>query len=209
MIAAADRGWRASCTAWILIRELSDRDRAGVAAFNRERFAAAYLALPPSLRAAVLNAFRGVMKRDPDGRFNVLIAFDAPPPIPYEGPMFWKSPRCAPMTDDPKPKKPKRAQHVYTLLVEVGRSEGDDLPEDATGAALMCYASGVDENEAVNETVAVLKLANLSPLEVQGYGSLEEREAEGEEIAPEDRELMERARAENAVLVVQVTPFFD
>lgn len=113
------------------------------------------------------------------------------------------------MTDDPKPKKAKRPQHVYTLLVEVGRSEGDDLPKDATGAALMCYASGVDENEAVNETVVVLKQANLSPLEVQGYGSLEDREAEGEEIDPEDRALMERARTENAVLVVQVTPFYD
>jgi hypothetical protein len=73
----------------------------------------------------------------------------------------------------------------------------------------MCYASGVDENEAVNETVVVLKQANLSPLEVQGYGSLEDREAEGEEIDPDDRALMERARAENAVLVVQVTPFYD
>jgi hypothetical protein len=114
-----------------------------------------------------------------------------------------------PVIEDPKPKKPKRPQHVYTLLVEVGRSEGDDLPEGATGAALMCYASGVDENEAVNETVVVLKQANLAPLEVQGYGSLEEREAEGEEIDADDRALMERARAENAVLVVQVTPFYD
>lgn len=113
------------------------------------------------------------------------------------------------MTDDPKPKKAKRPQHVYTLLVEVGRSDDDDLPSGATGAALMCYASGVDENEAVNETVVVLKQANLSPLEVQGYGSLEDREAEGEEIDPDDRALMERARAENAVLVVQVTPFYD
>ncbi|MGG7568576.1 hypothetical protein ACQ5SO_20675 [Rhodovulum sp. DZ06] len=108
-----------------------------------------------------------------------------------------------------KPKKAKRPQQVFTLVVEVGRGEGDGLPEDATGAALMCYASGVDENEAVNETVAVLKQADLVPLEVQGYGSLEEREEAGEEIPDEDRELMERARAENAVLVVQVTPFYD
>ena len=53
------------------------------------------------------------------------------------------------MTEDPKPKKAKRPQHVYTLLVEVGRSDYDDLPKDATGAALMCYASGVDEAEAL------------------------------------------------------------
>ena len=111
-------------------------------------------------------------------------------------------------TED-KPKKPKRRQQVFTLLVEVGRGPGDGLPEDATGAALMCYAGGVDEQEAVNETVAVLKQADLSPLEVQGYGSLEDREAEGEEIDSEDRALMERAREDNAVIVVQVTPFYD
>lgn len=108
-----------------------------------------------------------------------------------------------------KPVRMKRPQQVFTLLVEVGRAEGDGLPEGATGAALMCYASGVDENEAVNETVAVLKQADLSPLEVQGYGSLEDRLAEGEEIPDEDRELMEQAREKNAVLVVQVTPFYD
>ena len=45
--------------------------------------------------------------------------------------------------------KPKKPHHVYTLLVEVGRNTGDGLPAEATGAALMCYASGVDEAEAV------------------------------------------------------------
>ena len=48
-------------------------------------------------------------------------------------------------------KKPKRPHFVYTLLVEVGRKTGDGLPDGATGAALMCYASGVDEDEAVRE----------------------------------------------------------
>ena len=48
-------------------------------------------------------------------------------------------------------------QSVYTLLVEVGRSTGDGLPKKATGAALLCYASGVDEAEAMRETVAVRK----------------------------------------------------
>ena len=42
----------------------------------------------------------------------------------------------------------KRSQQVYTLLVQLGRKEGDGLPSGATGAALMCYASGVDEAEA-------------------------------------------------------------
>ena len=31
--------------------------------------------------------------------------------------------------------KIKRTHHVYTLLVEVGRKEGDGLPEAATGGA--------------------------------------------------------------------------
>ena len=105
-------------------------------------------------------------------------------------------------------KKPSR-QKVYTLLVEVGRAEGDGLPKDATGGALMCYASGVDEAEAVRETVAILKQADLSPLDVSGYGTLEERLAEGHDVPEEERALMQRALDENSVIVAQMTPFFD
>ncbi len=105
-------------------------------------------------------------------------------------------------------KKPSR-QKAYTLLVEVGRKEGDGLPDGATGAALMCFASGVDEAEAVRETVAVLKQADLAPLDVSGYGTLDERLAEGHDISDEERELMGRALTENAVIVAQMTPFFD
>jgi hypothetical protein len=72
--------------------------------------------------------------------------------------------------------KPKRPQQVYTLVVEVGRKAGDGLPAKATGAALMCYASGVDEDEAVRETVAILKQADMAPLDVSGYGTRAERE---------------------------------
>jgi len=105
---------------------------------------------------------------------------------------------------------PDRAKHaVYTLFVEVGRKAGDGLPEGASGAALMCYASGVDEAEAVRETVAILKQADLAPLDVSGYGTLEERRAEGHDIGPEEVALMARALEENAVIVAQVTPFFD
>ena len=77
------------------------------------------------------------------------------------------------MSENKKSNKPKKKQQVYTLLVEVGRHDGDGLPADATGAALMCYASGVDEPEAVRETVAILKQAELAPLDVTGYGTLE------------------------------------
>ena len=105
--------------------------------------------------------------------------------------------------------KEKRPQQVYTLVVEVGRKSGDGLPAKSTGAALMCYASGVDEDEAVRETVAILKQADMAPLDVTGYGTLAEREAEGDEIGAEERALMARALAENAVIVAQVTPFYD
>jgi hypothetical protein len=98
---------------------------------------------------------------------------------------------------------------VFTLLVEVGRRPGDGLPEEATGAALLCYAAGADEAEAVRETVAVLKVAEMAPLDVTGYGTVAEREAEGLAIGPEERALIERAGAENAVVVAEVTPFFD
>ncbi len=105
--------------------------------------------------------------------------------------------------------KKESRQKVFTLLVEVGRSAGDGLPDGATGAALMCYASGVDEAEAVRETVAILKQADLAPLDVSGYGTLEERLAEGHDISDEERELMQRALDENSVIVAQMTPFYD
>jgi hypothetical protein len=120
-----------------------------------------------------------------------------------------KSPEAR-MTDTPdeKPVKQKRPQQVYTLLIEVGRKEGDGLPKKATGAGLLCYASGVDEAEAVRETVQILKQADLAPLDVTGYGTIEEREAQGHEIDDEERALMARALAENSVVVAQMTPYF-
>lgn len=107
-----------------------------------------------------------------------------------------------------KPEKQKRPHRVYTLVVQVGRKDGDGLPDGATGAGLICYASGVDEAEAVRETVAILKKADLAPLDVTGYGTREDREAEGEDIPAEEAALMDRALAENAVIVAQMDPFF-
>lgn len=109
------------------------------------------------------------------------------------------------MTED----KTKRPQQVHTLLVEVGRKPGDGLPARATGAALLLYASGVDEAEAVREAVAVLKVADMAVLEVTAQGTLDERLEAGEQIDAEERALMGRALAENAVIVAQVEPFFD
>lgn len=112
------------------------------------------------------------------------------------------------MTDTPEKPREKRPQQVYTLLVEVGRSKDDGLPRGATGAGLLCYASGVDEAEAVRETVAILKQADLAPLDVTGYGTIAEREKQGHEIDVEERVLMQRALDENSVIVAQMTPFF-
>jgi len=98
---------------------------------------------------------------------------------------------------------------TYTLLVQVGRGPDDGLPKGASGAALLCYASGRDEAEAVRETVAVLKSADLNPLDVTSYGTLADREAEGHEIGDEDKALMDRALAENAVIVAETTVLKD
>ena len=105
--------------------------------------------------------------------------------------------------------KTKKPQQVYTLLVEVGRKAGDGLPKGATGAGLICFASGIDEAEAVRETVAILKQADMAPLDVTGYGTAEERIAQGHEMDADEEALMARALEENSVIVAQVTPFFD
>lgn len=110
------------------------------------------------------------------------------------------------MTPEPKVKRP---QQVHTLLVEVGRKPGDGLPPKATGAGLLCYASGVDEAEAVRETVAILQQAEMSVLEVIGHGTRAEREAAGQKIEPDEAALMDRALAENSVVVAVLTPYYD
>ena len=98
---------------------------------------------------------------------------------------------------------------VFALLVQVGRRDGDDLPEQATGAALFCYAQAREENEAVRDTVAILKDAGLAPLEVTSYGTYAERKAAGQEIADEEVALMGRAVRENAVVIAEMQPLFD
>jgi hypothetical protein len=102
---------------------------------------------------------------------------------------------------------PGRAEQVFILLVEVGRSAGDGLPDDASGAGLLCYASGRDEKNAVDETVKVLREAGLDPLEVESYGT---RDApEGIDLGADELALMDRALAENAVIVANTTIFTD
>ncbi len=97
-------------------------------------------------------------------------------------------------------------EQVYILLVQCGRLEGDGLPDHATGAALLCFASGRDERHAVNETVNVLRQAGMAPLDVTAYGT---RDATEIELGTEERALMDRALTENAVIVAQVTVLED
>jgi hypothetical protein len=103
----------------------------------------------------------------------------------------------------------KFSQKVFTLLVQVGRKSGDGLPDGASGGGLVCFATGRDEAEAVRETVATLKAADLAPLDVVSYGDQKEREHAGHEFSDDELELMGRAKAENAVIVALFTPFFN
>ena len=64
----------------------------------------------------------------------------------------------------------KTEQQIFTLIAEVGRSKDDGLPAKCSGAALMCYSCGIDEAEAVRETINILKLSKMAPLSVTGYG---------------------------------------
>src|SRR5690625_7770182 len=109
----------------------------------------------------------------------------------------------------PKAGGKEAGRRVWTLLVHVGRSQGDGLPEHATGAGLLCYAGGTSEKNAVDETVSVLRQANLSPLEVEALGTLEERQQSGDMSGAEDLALMQRALDEHAVIIAQSECFED
>lgn len=102
-----------------------------------------------------------------------------------------------------------RFGEVFLLMVEVGRSAGDGLPEDCDGAALLCFASGKTEKQAVDETVQVLRTAEMAPLSVESHGSVAERLAAGHPLSDDDRAFAHRALDENAVIVAQVVPFHD
>lgn len=104
--------------------------------------------------------------------------------------------------------KEKKPVDVYLLLVEVGRTEADGLPPSCDGAGVLCYASAGSETQAVHDTVEVLRQADMSPLEVTCHESRSERLEAGEVIGEDEMALMQQAEDENAVVVVQVTPFY-
>ena len=102
----------------------------------------------------------------------------------------------------------KKQRAIFTLEVTLGRSKNDGLPRNSIGAKLICYSTGIDEEEAVREAVATLKRSNMSPLNVVGYGSIEERLKNGHEIDLEENKIMLRALNENSVIVADVMPLF-
>ena len=104
--------------------------------------------------------------------------------------------------------KNRKQRAIFTLEVSLGRSKNDDLPRNSIGATLICYSTGIDEEEAVREAVATLKRSNMSPLNVVGYGSIEERSKNGHEIDLEENKIMLRALNENSVIVADVMPVF-
>ena len=110
------------------------------------------------------------------------------------------------MSKNPVTIKNQRA--VYTLEINLGRSRDDGLPKKATGAILICYSTGISEDEAVREAVATLRRLNMAPLNVVGYGSIQDRLEDGHEIDDEENNLMARALDENSVIVAHVMPLF-
>ena len=106
-------------------------------------------------------------------------------------------------------KKSPKSEKVFTLWVQVGRAKGDGLPLTSSGAGILCFTAAQTEDEAVRETVRLLKKADMNPLDVTGYGTEEEREAGGEFLSDEERGLMAQARKENSVIIAQITPFFE
>jgi len=92
------------------------------------------------------------------------------------------------------------------------QKDGDGLPDKATGAALdAAFASGIDEAEAVRETVPFFKTGRHNPhWTLTGLRHPLQREEEGHEIDEDERALMgPRALDENSVIHCQMTPFFD
>lgn len=75
-------------------------------------------------------------------------------------------------------------------------------------AVLMCYASDMDDAKAARETVAVLKQADLATLDVSVYSTLNERPAEGHDIADQKTHRCSALEG-NSVIVAQMTPFLD
>ena len=108
-----------------------------------------------------------------------------------------------------KKRKTLKLEHIFTLLVQVGRSKKDGLPVGCSGAGIVCYIAARTEDEAVRETVRLLKQADMNPLDVTGYGTIKERQFDDQQLSDEEKCLMAQAKEENSVIIAQITPFFE
>ena len=68
---------------------------------------------------------------------------------------------------------------------------------------------GADRRGSVHETVRLLKQADINPLDVTEYGTMEERESDGQLLSDEEKSLMAQAKEENSVIIAQITPCFE
>ena len=106
-------------------------------------------------------------------------------------------------------KKLRKHEQVFTLMVQVGRAKDNGLPPTSSDAKNLCYTPAQNQDEAVRETVRLLKQADTSPLDVTGYGTIKERESEGQMLSDGEKGLTSQAEEKNSVIIAQITPFFE
>jgi hypothetical protein len=97
---------------------------------------------------------------------------------------------------------------VHALVIECGRRVGDDLPPGAKGARIVCYAPGVDVEDAIEAASAVVRAAGMAPVAAAAHGTLAERRVRGELTASE-RLLMDRALRTGRVIIAELVPTYD
>ena len=91
----------------------------------------------------------------------------------------------------------KNKQIIFTLVAEVGRSKGDGSTQKMHLEPPLCVMRVASMKlKAVRETIAVLKISGMAPLNVSGYGSIKERIDEGHDIDDHEYDLMEKAMKE-------------
>jgi hypothetical protein len=97
---------------------------------------------------------------------------------------------------------------VHALVIECGRRAGDDLPPGASGARVVCYAPGVDVEDAIAAATTLLRDAGLAPVTASAHGTLAERRARGE-LSASERLLMDRVLRTGRVIIAELVPTYD
>ncbi len=106
---------------------------------------------------------------------------------------------------------PNPSRNAPSRFSPAGRGwpQGGRWPTAGSTGAAWSFTPAAWTSRGRARNGAILKQADLNPLDISGYGTLDERLAEGHDIDDEERALMARALAENSVVVAQMTPFFD